>query len=59
MSHTRKRDVCERALARELVVEVDNQRIVPPVKGGEQMKEAKEGHLWGTEEDGEIHSHDP
>ena len=43
-------------LACELVVEVDNQRVVPPVKGGEQMKEAKEADLWRTKT--EIHLHD-
>lgn len=46
------------ALACELVVEVDYQRVVPPVKGREQMKEAKEAHLWRTEEHREIRSHD-
>lgn len=52
--------VCEhlRLLACELVVEVDYQRVVPPVKGGEQMKETKEADLRRTEEGREIHSHD-
>ena len=45
-------------LACELVVEVDYQRVVPPVKGRQQMKEAKEADLWRTEEHREIHSHD-
>ncbi len=39
-------------LACELVVEVHYQRVVPPVKGGQQMKEAKEADLRGTEENG-------
>ena len=47
-----------RVLACELAVQVDYQRVVPPVKGGEQMKEAKEADLRRTEEEGEIHSHD-
>lgn len=47
-----------RVLACELVVEVDYQRVVPPVKGGEQMKETKEADLRRTEEGREIHSHD-
>lgn len=51
-------NVCVGALACELVVEVDYQRVVPPIKGGEQMKETKEADLRRTEEDREIHSHD-
>lgn len=50
--------VCVRVLACELIVEVDDQRVVPPVKGREQMKETQEAHLRGAEEEGEIHSHD-
>lgn len=42
-------------LACELVVEVDYQRVVPPVKGGEQMKETKEAHLRRTEADRKMH----
>ncbi len=45
-------------LACELVVEVDHQRVVPPVKGGQQMKETEEADLRRTEEEGEICSHD-
>lgn len=45
-----------RGLACELVVEVDYQRVVPPVKGGEQMKETKEADLRRTKTG--IHSHD-
>lgn len=58
MTQQEKGCVYERVLATELVVEVDNQRVVPPVKGGEQMKETKEADLRRTEEDREIHSHD-
>lgn len=47
---------CTSALACELVVEVDYQRVVPPVKGGQQMKETKEAHLRRTVEYREIHS---
>lgn len=46
--------VLERVLACELVVEVYYQRVVPPVKGGEKMKETKEAHLRRTEEHREI-----
>lgn len=49
---------CLRLLACELVVEVDYQRVVPPVKGGEQMKETKEADLRRTEGGTQIHSHD-
>lgn len=48
--------VCAHAC--ELVVEVDYQRVVPPVKGGEQMKETEEAHLGRTEKYREIHSRD-
>lgn len=37
-------------LACELIVEVYYQRVVPPVKGGEKVKETKEAHLRRTEE---------
>lgn len=49
---------CACVLACELVVEIDDQRVVPPVKGGKQMKEAKEADLRRTERGGHIHSHD-
>lgn len=55
---TEGKGLCVRVLACELVVEVNYQRVVPPVKGGEQMKETKEADLRGTEEDRENHSHD-
>lgn len=45
-------------LACELVVEVDYQWVVPPVKAREQMKETKEAHLRRTEEYRKLHSHD-
>lgn len=50
--------VCVCVLACELVVEIDYQRVVPPVKGGKQMKEAKEADLRRTERGRGIHSHD-
>lgn len=50
--------VCLCVLACKLVVEIDYQRVVPPVKGGKQMKEAKEADLRRTERGREIHSHD-
>lgn len=43
------------ALACELVVEVDHQRVVPPVKAWEQMKETKEAHLRRAEKNTLIH----
>lgn len=51
--------VCERVLAGKLVIEVNDQRVVPPVKGEEQMKETEEAHLRRAEEGRGIHSHDP
>lgn len=51
--------VCMRGLACELGIEVNDQRVVPPVKGGEQMKETQEAHLRRAEEGREIHSRDP
>lgn len=50
--------VCVCVLACELVVEIDYQRVVPPVKGGKQKKETKEADLRRTEKGREIHSHD-
>lgn len=50
--------VCMCVLACELVVEIDYQRVVPPVKGGKQTKETKEADLRRTEKGREIHSHD-
>lgn len=50
--------VCVCVLACELVVEIDYQRVVPPVKGRKQMKEAKEADLRRTERGRGIHSHD-
>lgn len=43
-----------KVLACQLVIEVNYQRVIPPVKGGEQMKEPKEAHLRRTEESTEI-----
>jgi len=43
--------VRESVLACQLVVEVDYQRVVPPVKGGEKVKETKQAHLRRTDED--------
>lgn len=56
VAHRGKRSVCvcARALACELIVEVYYQRVVPPVKGGEKMKETKEAHLRRTEKYREI-----
>lgn len=51
--------MCIRGLACELGIEVNDQRVVPPVKGGEQMKETQEAHLWRAEEGREIHARDP
>lgn len=51
-------EACVCVLACELVVEIDDQRVVPPVKGGKQMKEAKEADLRRTERGAHIHSHD-
>lgn len=48
-----------RVLACELVIEVNDQRVVPPVKGGEQMKETEEAHLRRAEEGRGIQSRDP
>lgn len=48
-----------RGLACELGIEVNDQRVVPPVKGGEQMKETQEAHLRRADEGREIHSRDP
>lgn len=48
-----------RGLACELGIEVNDQRVVPPVKGGEQMKETQEAHLRRAEEGREIHTRDP
>lgn len=50
--------MCVSALACELVVEVNYQRVVPPVKGGKQTKETKEADLRRTGEEREIHPHD-
>lgn len=47
-----------RVLACEVVVEIYDQRVVPPVKGGEKVKETKEAHLRRTEEHRDIFSHD-
>lgn len=51
--------VCMRRLACELGIEVNDQRVVPPVKGGEQMKETQEAHLRRPEEGREIRARDP
>lgn len=48
-----------RVLACELVIEVNDQRVVPPVKGGEQMKETEEAHLRRAEKGRRIQSRDP
>lgn len=47
--------MCVFVRACELVVQVDDQRVVPPVKGGEQIKETEEAHLRRTVEDRETH----
>lgn len=51
--------LCVRVLACKLVIEVNDQRVVPPVKGEEQMKETEEAHLRRAEEGRGIHSRDP
>lgn len=48
-----------RGLACELGIEVNDQRVVPPVKGGEQMKETQEAHLRRAKEGRKIHTRDP
>lgn len=43
--------MCEGEPACELVVEVDYQRVVPPIKGSEQTKESQEARLRKAEEE--------
>lgn len=48
---TEGKGVCDSVPACKLVVEVDYERIVPPVKGRQQAKETKQSDLRRTEED--------